>query len=30
MLFGYVPAWWAKLHHRLWYNHVVGERSGNE
>jgi formate dehydrogenase subunit gamma len=30
MLFGYVPAWWAKAHHRLWYNEVAGQRSGNE
>jgi len=29
MLFGYVPAAWAKMHHRLWYDEVVGQRSGN-
>lgn len=29
MLFGYVPAAWAKIHHRLWYDEVVGPRSGN-
>jgi len=30
MLFGYVPAWWAKQHHRLWYNQVTGQRPGND
>jgi formate dehydrogenase subunit gamma len=30
MLFGYVPVSFAKLHHRLWYNEVTGERSGKE
>ena len=27
MLTGYVPAAWAKMHHRLWYNELVGRRS---
>ena len=27
---GRVSAAWAKLHHRLWYNEVVGQRSGKQ
>ncbi|MBV8841357.1 MAG: formate dehydrogenase subunit gamma [Bryobacterales bacterium] len=26
MLFGYVPAAWARTHHRLWYNRVAGAK----
>ena len=29
MLVGHVPAWWAKAHHRLWYNEVAGQRSAD-
>ena len=26
MLVGFVPAAWAKMHHRLWYNEAAGQR----
>jgi len=28
MISGYVPDWWAKAHHRLWYEEVAGSKSG--
>jgi formate dehydrogenase subunit gamma len=30
MLFGYVPAAWARTHHLLWYRRTTGEASGKQ
>jgi formate dehydrogenase subunit gamma len=30
MVRGYVPAVWAKAHHRLWYQQIAGRPSSNE
>lgn len=30
MLFGLVPAAWAKMHHRLWYNEIADQRPANK